>query len=152
MCMMLYVASDHPLREIPWDEAHPAFYVTSELDPSEEPVRPRFTKPFVYYVGSHQNCGCGFGYDTMEEEREAYANDPQMWAQAVRENTLCRESVSKLREYLLEVVESGPVEAYSVWSGDEGYPPAERLEVTPSHFGGEVFTLKERQLLLVSPE
>lgn len=119
--MMLYLASDHPLREIPWDEAHPAFYVTSELHPSVEAVRARFSKPFVYDVASHEECGWGFGYDTMQEEREAYANDPGMWARAVKNNILCHESVNRLSDYLQEAVERGPVEIYAVFAGGETF-------------------------------
>jgi hypothetical protein len=61
MCMVVYLAADAPLPLISWDAQAPAFHVKA-LGSRDDPVRARFSKPHVYYVGSHEGCGCGFGY------------------------------------------------------------------------------------------
>ena len=61
MCMMVYIASDCLLPTSAWDETRPSFHVR-ELVERDEPVRRQFSKPHVYYVGSHEGCGCGFQY------------------------------------------------------------------------------------------
>ncbi len=66
MCTMVYLASEKPLPIIPWDEEHPSFHTENvqEIDVAEKAsaVRSRFSKPFVYRLGSNQRCGCGFAY------------------------------------------------------------------------------------------
>jgi hypothetical protein len=59
MCWVLYVAADLPLPLQPFDRVAPEFNV-AVLTPREEPVRGQFSKPFVYRVGAHTLCGCGF--------------------------------------------------------------------------------------------
>lgn len=59
MCYAMYIAADKPLPLLEWDEAHRSFYVR-EIDAREQGVRVQFTKPNVYYAGSHIKCGCGF--------------------------------------------------------------------------------------------
>ena len=61
MCMMIYIASDRPLPLIDWQDEFPAFHVR-ELREEEMAVRTHFKKPYVYYAGSHEGCGCGFAY------------------------------------------------------------------------------------------
>jgi len=57
--MMVYIASDHELPLIEWNEDAPAFHVR-ELHEKEKAVRAQFTLPHIYYVGAHEGCGCGF--------------------------------------------------------------------------------------------
>ena len=53
MCMAVYIAADQPLTLVPWDEAHPAFYL-ADVDPADLPVLSQFTKAHVAYAGSHE--------------------------------------------------------------------------------------------------
>src|SRR5690349_14916345 len=101
-------------------------------------VRQQFSKPHVYFAGSHEGCGCGFSYgryptrDAEDEENARKAKD----------------SVARLREFLRRgVVDEGPLELFACWAGDELQPPRHRRTVTPEQIGGEMFWFEEGSLL-----
>ncbi len=152
MCMMLYMASDHQLPEIEWDDKNPAFFVTPDLHPAVEVVRKQFSKYYVYYAGSHEHCGCGFGYCNDDYYRDVYRGNPDIIDRAIRENAAARETVRRLREYLEKAAQSGPVELYSVWAGAEGKEPEERIDVGPAYFSGDTFGFGEGQFITVHRE
>src|SRR5579862_3212367 len=98
MCMMIYVASDYALPTLAWDKDHPRFHVTG-LTERDEPVRKHFSKPFVYYVGSHQGCGCGFQFvehDFLEHQYETKENVEADKVEIVAAHDSCR----RLAEFL----------------------------------------------------
>ncbi len=139
MCMVLYVAADKPLPLITWDENNPKFHVT-ELNEYSAGVRKQFSKPYVYYLGSDQGCGCGFSYGQFVNDDEELES---------------RESVLRLSKYLSQAVAlAGPLELYSCWSGDEEEPPEFQEVVTseeiPDEIGGEAFSFQEREFIKIT--
>lgn len=138
MCMMLYVASDKPLPTVAWDKDIPNFNV-KELDENSKTVRKQFSKSYVYYLGSHQGCGCGFSYGQ-------YDYDDQK-----EEENAARESVRRLSEYLSQVLETaGTLEIYSCWDGDQEDEPKFQKSMTPKDIGGDAFWFQERQFTKVT--
>ena len=140
MCMVVYVASDYTLPTSAWDQARPRFYV-EEVSDRDAPVRRQFSKPCVYYAGSHEGCGCGFQYGEHEGfEEEADVTDN-------------RESRQRLAEFLAVALQHQPaVEVFACWSGDEGTPGEHRGRVRPADLlGGRTF-FQERELLVVSEQ
>ena len=136
MCLYIYVGTGQPLQEIEWDEENPAFYV-ERLGEDEESVRPHFSKPHVYYVGSDGGCGCGF----QPEDWPEGSTDPDMLSN--------RENRRKLIEFIESVVQQGPIELFAVWAGEQSAEPQERLEVTPAHFAGRWREFDESQFFVV---
>jgi hypothetical protein len=63
MCLICFLSTDREIKEIPFDENDPKFYITRA---DERPSC--FTKNFIYSCGSHLGCGCGFGYMKVTEE------------------------------------------------------------------------------------
>lgn len=127
--MVLYVASDVRLSELPEDTPPPPLSMRPARD-DEEGVRAHFTKPHVYFLGSHTGCGCGFAY-----------------GEGVEDDVEGRASVRRLGEYLADALErAGPLELYACWDGDEGEPEAARAVISPAEFTGdaEEFDLPER--------
>src|SRR6266446_4942076 len=121
MCMLIYVASDYPLPTSAWDQGRPRFHVT-ELGDRDQPVRRQFSKPCVYYAGSHEGCGCGFQYG----EYEGFEEDPAALAAA-------RDSRGLLAEFLSVALQHQPaVELFACWDGDQGAPPEHRGRVRPA--------------------
>jgi len=53
MCMAIYIASDSTLPLVPWDEGRPGLYIIELQGEIDEKVRCQFSKPHIYYVGSH---------------------------------------------------------------------------------------------------
>ena len=139
MCMLVYVASDYQLPTLAWDENHPNFHV-SELSAREEPVRRQFSKPCVYYVGSHQGCGCGFQYGQYEELED----DPA-------EITAARDSRQRLAEFLAVALQhQAEVQLFACWDGDQGAEPEYRGRVRPADLALDRFFFREKELLVAS--
>ena len=145
MCLLVYIASDQPLPLIPWKTDAPGFHVRELGDLGEDEVKMRqhFSKPFVYYIGSHEKCGCGFRYGQMPLEFE---DDDDR-----KEDAAARESVLHLREYLSKVVENGQVELYACWPEEQTLEPTSHATIIPLDIGSNdtEFTFKERELLTI---
>jgi hypothetical protein len=136
--MVVYVASDYPLPTWPFDRVRPGFHV-AELSEHETPVRRHFSKPFVYYVGSHESCGCGFQYG----EYEGFEDDADLPEK--------RESRRRLAEFLAVALQHQPtVEVFACWSGDEAAEPEHRGRIRPADLVGERTFFREKELLVVS--
>lgn len=136
--MMVYIAADGPLPLIEWEENVTAFCVL-DLSGDEKRVSKQFSKPFIVYAGSYGGCSCGFSYGDFSAEDEDDA----------REDALARESVRQLSEYLSNLAGNGFVELFACWDGDKEAEPEERQAVTPDYFGGDAFSFKEKQFLVV---
>jgi hypothetical protein len=139
MCMMIYIASDHPLPLAAWDEARPGFHV-AELRRRDEPVRRQFSMRCVYYVGSHEGCGCGFQYG----QHEGLEEDPGRLAAA-------REARRQLSEYLAAALRDRPeVRLFACWDGDQGSEPAHRVRMQPADLLGDRVHFREKELIVVT--
>ena len=137
MCMAVYIASDYPLPLIQWNKDAPAFHV-SELttDENDERVRVQFSKPYIYYVGAHTGCGCGFEYGKYPDYEDS-----------VEES---RQSVIRLAEYLTKAVEeNNNIELFACWEGDQAEKPVKYDTITPFDLGGDSFWFEEKDFLLV---
>jgi hypothetical protein len=139
MCMMVYVASDYALFTWEWDQANPQFHVAELID-CDEPVRRHFSKPCVYYAGSHEGCGCGFDYG----EYEGYEDD---------DLPAKRESRRRLAEFLVVALQHQPaVEVFACWDGDQAAEPDHRGRARPADLlRGRTF-FRERELIVVSQQ
>jgi hypothetical protein len=136
MCPMVYVASDDPLPVLAWDQDNPQFH-TAGLSKQHEPVRRHFSKPYVYYVGSHERCGCGFQWG------ENKASEDDLSAK--------QESRRRLVEFLAGALEAQPaVEVYACWDGDQAAPADRNERVRPADLLGSRKYFRERELLVVS--
>jgi hypothetical protein len=134
MCMALYLAADEPVPTTEWREGESVF-VIQPLNESQERVRKQFTKPAVFYLGAHTGCSCGFAYGQLKPETPEQLLQEQM----------SRRSVEELQGFLAGQVANGrDVELFACWEGDQGAPPEQRLDITPSHFTGESFELQEK--------
>ena len=141
MCMMVYVASDYPLPTSAWDESSPGFHVAN-LSDHDEPVRQRFSKPCVYYVGSHEGCGCGFQYG----QYEGFEEDPAELAAA-------RGSRRHLSEFLsVSLQHQSEVELFACWDGDQAAEPEHQGRLRPADLIGARTYFREKELLVVTED
>jgi hypothetical protein len=138
MCVAVYIAADQPLILVPWDEAHPAFYL-ARVDPSDLPVISQFSKANVAYAGSHEGCGCGFQYGEYPEFREP------------DEAVARRASLDQFAAYLAdELTRVGPIELYACWEGDQAATVEHRRALTPMDLMTEEFFFLQKELSLVT--
>lgn len=113
MCLAVYLGSDKKLPEIGWDEANPGLHIKLE-SLQLELVKGYLRQPFIYYVGSHEGCGCGFCL-------EGYSKDDEDWDLRVK-------NYKDFASYL-EINAVGPgSEIYVCWEGDQGKAPEKKIE------------------------
>jgi hypothetical protein len=129
MCLGVYLASDESLDLLPFQAGAPSFNVTG-LEPFKAGVRQILTRAFVYALGAHTQCGCGF---LSEAESE-----PERVAKSRRE----------LSAYVAEAVTKGPVELYTCWNGDAG-EPTQVFELSPNELQSQDHWLVEGSLVRV---
>ena len=110
MCLGVYLGSDSKLELVAFHEWSPAFNVAA-LEPWEASVRGILRRQYVYSLGAHTECGCGF-----EPEAEG-------------ETERIAESREALSRYVGVAREAGEVELYVCWDGDAGDEPAQRLRL-----------------------
>jgi hypothetical protein len=139
MCLAVYLAADRPLPLIMWNESARGFHVTELDGERDEPVRRQFTKPHVYYAGSHLICGCGFNYGQDPEAED----DPE-------ELALKAKTLSDLSDYVARAVGDGEtIQLFACWEVDQAAPPEHRRELTPEAFRSEGFVFEEKELIMV---
>jgi hypothetical protein len=120
MCYAIYIASDKPLKTIDWDENNRKLNV-DKIDSKDEIIRKVFSKPHIYYIGSHLKCGCGFFYESSLtpdcDEREV--------ARQVNQ------SQEELKEYIRKSLDkSKEIELYVSWEGEKEKGPLKIIHLT----------------------
>jgi hypothetical protein len=137
MCWVLYLASDKPLPVIPWDPGKPGFNV-EEIARAESPVSRQFSGQYIYIVGSHSLCGCGF------DRAQANPDHPNELVET-------EESLVALHAYLGNAVRiAGQLELYSCWDGDQAAEPDHRWVLTPEDITPTMGWFPDRTFAAVS--
>lgn len=147
MCFVLYLASDHPVPAIPWDEADRKLH-TRELNEHDGRVVEHFKKAFVKYVGSDQGCGCGFrhvGPNTDEWGKWIPEGEEEPDEEQVNHRQL-----HSLLSGLLE--KEAEIELFGCWNGDYAEPSSGSLAISPATILDEKFHFSERRCYLVTAD
>jgi hypothetical protein len=145
---MVYIASDYQLPTSAWDQRRPGFHVRG-LAERDEQVRRQFSKSCIYYVGSHEGCGCGFQHG----QHEAFEGDTAALATAQAALAAARDSRRQLAEFLSVALQRQPtVELFACWDGDQGAPPQHRGRLRPVNLLRERTFFREKELLVVSEQ
>ena len=143
MCFVLYIAATSPIPAIPWDENRRAVH-TTELNEFALPVKGKFDRPNVKYVGSSQGCGCGFGHVMYQNggwPEESMLGEPDD-EQA--------ENHTQLASVLRSLLEQNPeVELFGCWSGDEDEAVAGHKTMSLDELANPDFHFRERVLYTV---
>ncbi len=122
MCFALYIGTDGPLETSEWSESRRKFYL-APLGARDEVVKRHFSKPYVYYAGSHLQCGCGFFHNSL-----VFTDDPDM----MRAYAESQESAGALVEVIQRALAtSDRVELFVTWEGRQGEPPERVRDLVP---------------------
>jgi hypothetical protein len=134
MCLMLYLGSSGalPLRRNEWLALEP-------LSKAAEVVRQHVRREYVYFVGSHSGCGCGFPCGVAEQVIDYYDGmfDTQKDSP---ERAKDIQSVRALLGVIDEALTAAPdCVLFPVWGGSEGVAPKgevrwNRQQIIPEHF------------------
>jgi hypothetical protein len=139
MCYAIYIASDKPLKTIPWDENDRKLNV-NKLDPKDNIIKRIFSKPHIYYIGSHLNCGCGFFY----ESSLARNCDEKEVAKQVKK------SQEELKRYIIRSLgKSKEIELYVTWEGEKEQGPLRTINLKHKDVEKQ-FNLEERHFYLIT--
>ncbi len=132
MCLAVYIAADSDLATVAWQEASPSVYVEEAKDFDRE-LRNQFSKRHIYYVGSHEGCGCGFRRATSAQRDDTDVEARRMQA-----------SHQELATYLHQHLDrAGTIEMFACWEGDQGKPASDRGVIDPSTIASESFYFEE---------
>jgi hypothetical protein len=138
MCWVLYLAAGRPLPVRPFEPASPGFNAVP-VSGREAAVRTRFSKPFVYALGAHTGCGCGFdrGQANPDHAGELEATEASLQA---------------LRQYLSDALETaGTLELFACWDGDQAAAPDHRWEQRLADFTADMAWFPDRTFVEVLP-
>ena len=151
MCVVCYLSTDRVIPEIPFNENAPAF----NIERQEERPSSAMTKKFVYYCGSRQCCGCGFGNMGITEtvlqqtekelslgplseetawhwwnQKNSPPNDKERFVETAREIRESHQDTERLYHLIKETCRDGfSCELLVCWSGDEEQPVTQIVDV-----------------------
>jgi hypothetical protein len=77
MCVALFLVTPTQVPLSEWNEVAPAMFVKAPRGSVDEPLVAAFAGQFVYYLGGHCGCGCGWNvsdYDPYETRSLALAD------------------------------------------------------------------------------
>ncbi len=131
MCLALYLFTNSPLPESAWDKDEPKAYVQAATSESDRgALNWPHSQQYLYYIGSYEGCGCGWGaiseYDEPEE-REASQNG---------RDDLCRG---------LRGADLTDAWLVACWEGDQGKPLKPGRAITLEEIGDATFEFEELQ-------
>ena len=139
MCQRLYIASRNRLQT---KRKKRSAFLLSVDDVSTDPsARGRFgsDREFVYLVGGHAPCGCGFPAIPAEAGPPGLDVDP-----------LDLQSMRALAEHLRDACRGhSTVELYLCWAHDESEPPLTQRTVVWPDLVEDHFRLRHREMLTV---
>ncbi len=137
MCYMLYLGSDVPLPTSEWRKEAPGFYLSDSGRDGDVPKASRhFSKPHVYYAGSHEGCGCGFFFGEFD--------DPEEYGQS---KDSARDLVDMIDQALAS---SDSAELLVTWAACEKKKPKRELEMNPYELLKDEFPLEEQEFVVFS--
>jgi hypothetical protein len=131
MCLGVYLSTDTELDLVPWN-ADARTFNTSHLTDYELPVRRQLTRRYVYHLGAHTQCGCGFMRNGDSEPQEVDA------------------SRAALSEFLQRARTQGPCELFVYWAGDPISELTAELHRAPSELVSDEEWIVEGTLTHVS--
>ncbi len=137
MCYAIYIASNNECPVLEWDESNPGFYL-EPLDERQKIASKQFTKPHIYYAGSHEGCGCGFFTDPD------YHDEDDNLEQA-------KKSIASLIDLLkAQLKASSEIELFVCWEGDENKRPKRKLRMNPEDLRSQPLPLQELDFIIFS--
>ena len=119
-------------------------------EPSQDELiglRPKFTKTYLYYVGSYQGCSCGFSCDPTNLNDQETGNDKVEQIKAVR-------SVTALLSLIDKLTKQEDLEFYCCWEGDWKSPIEYRdqIDIRQIRLGTNYFGLTEKEFTLFNQQ
>lgn len=154
MCISVYLGSAAPLPAAESFGIDAAQLRIVEAINSPPGVAAFLESRRIYYVCSHEGCGCSFNYLSVDSIRESIsAEDSDLLEYEITERGRNRESLLALQTYLCQVLSSHDrVSMLVTWAGQESRPPMRLDHVSPAYFDGDSFSLPLYTRFEITPE
>lgn len=142
MCIRVYLGSNNPLKIIPFNISKPHFHVElidSSCEESKQ-VSGKLDTPYIYRLGSHMGCSCGFSY--FKE------HDYGISALEIQNR---HESIQALKDYLTESLKTAKLKICT-WEKDRRIPVIEEnvKPINPQQIDIDSFEFKEDEILILN--
>jgi hypothetical protein len=115
---------------VDWNKQKPEFCV-ADLSKGPPDVKKQFSLPYIYRVGSHQGCGCGFLKDgeTGDELQQTLAD------------------YARLAAYIADARQGGAdIQLFCCWEGDQNRQPESHKSIDSDALLQNDFEFSERTL------
>lgn len=154
MCVSVYLGSEDPLPAAESFGIDAAQLRIVEATNSPDGVRTNLESARIYYVCSHEGCGCSFNYLSIDSIQESISSeDSDLLEYEITERGRNRDSLLALQKYLCQVLSShGRVSMLVTWAGQESRPPMRYDHISPSYFDGDAFSLPLYTRFEIKPE
>lgn len=140
---MLYIATAVALPVSSTPEIH-----VDVVDLHRVAVRRWFSRPEIRFVGAHTGCSCGFPSVVADEPIEYYDG---FFDETDHDRAKDLASVRALFALIDDALsQSGLIELFAVWAGDESEPPAGVIQTSRARLDPEKFFFVEHFLYRVT--
>ncbi|KAA9340264.1 hypothetical protein [Adhaeribacter soli] len=136
MCFAVYIGTNEEQEIGEFVPEKTDIYFEHLTEEELEGLRPKFSNPYLYYVGSDTGCSCGLQFDSKNY------NDPN--------EEINKKSPKRFLEFINQQTLKENLEFYCCWEGDWNDPIEEKIEIDirTISLDKNYFGLKERQFIL----
>ena len=136
MCYAVYIGTIEKQETGKFIPSETTLYLENPTEDELKGLRPKFTKPNIYYVGSDTSCSCGFDFDS------ANINNPD-WKDNLK-------SPTRLVDFLKEKSKHEDNEFYCCWEGDwhDDIETRDEIEINDISADKNYFGLTEKQFII----
>ena len=154
MCEVVYLASDKPLPLREYEQDRPVFWLgeLGSFSDNDNGVKKQFSLPYVYYIGSHTCCGCGFQKRTKRGKRNLFRRVLNLFKEPKKKgcdlagadlalNTVVDLTYRQLVNYLQEAKKQGArLELLTCYDGFQEEQPKRREVIRTVQIESSAFT------------
>lgn len=146
MCFVLYAGTNVELPQIPWNDAARGVH-TADLTDHDCAVARQFSLPFVTYLGSDLQCGCGFrNAEFANGDITAY----EFYGKVPDEDFAKQSNHDQLHALLGGLPSNAEVELFGCWDGDFEQPVEQSVVIPLSGLLEHSFYFRSRYLYQVN--
>ena len=135
MCYAVYIGTIEKQEIGKFIPNETTLYLETPTDDELQGLRPKFSKPNIYHVGSDTSCSCGFQFDSVDIDNPDWKDDLK--------------SPARLVDFLKEKTRTEDVEFYCCWEGDwhSDIEIKEEIEINDVSIEENYFGLTEKQFI-----
>jgi hypothetical protein len=135
MCFAVFIGTNQQLPLGNFIPEQTDIYLEKISNDKEIGLRPKFSKQYIYYVGSDTNCSCGLSFDSNDFDNPAEQAN--------------KKSPARFIEFLNELTKTEDIEYYCCWEGDWDDPieHTQEYDIREISLDKNYFGLKEKEFI-----